>query len=74
MSQSYASYVLRNISPIYVAGHFFHDIWYTGPTTLSFFNLSLGLTSSCLSVLVVQGGKRGNIPYYDGYFVCESVI
>ncbi len=41
-----------SVSPMYVAGHFLHDIWYTGPTTLSFFNLSLGLTSSCLSVLV----------------------
>ncbi len=37
---------------MYVAGHFPHHIWYSGPMTLSFFNLSLGFTSSCHSVLV----------------------
>ncbi len=42
-----------SVSPMYVAGHFSHVIWYTGPTTLSFFNLFLCLTSSCLSVLAV---------------------
>ncbi len=32
-----------SVSPMYMAGHFLHDIWYIGPTTLSF----------CLVVVVV---------------------
>ncbi len=50
-----------SVSPMYVAGQFSHDIWYTGPTTISFFNLSLGLTSSCLSVLLVSLKYMGTL-------------